>query len=113
MIDITKKYKTRGGLEVRIYAVDGYGEFCVHGAIRRAYGWITMVWTAEGYAAPSPGSQSDLVEQPLTQTYYRRKWVKFPDGSLSTKACWYLTKEEFDATYSSRSKSEEWETIEI
>ena len=35
-IDINKKYKTRSGLPVRIYAVDGGGEYPVHGAVYNA-----------------------------------------------------------------------------
>jgi predicted DNA-binding protein with PD1-like motif len=32
-IDINKKYRTRDGHEVRIYATDGMGLYPVHGAI--------------------------------------------------------------------------------
>jgi hypothetical protein len=31
-IEMGKKYKTRDGRNVRIYAVDGFGVYCVHGA---------------------------------------------------------------------------------
>ena len=49
MIDINKKYKTRDGREVRIYATDGCGAFPVHGAIKRDDGWSApLVWTEDG-----------------------------------------------------------------
>ena len=34
MIDINKKYRTRNGREVRIYATDGWSASPVHGAIK-------------------------------------------------------------------------------
>jgi hypothetical protein len=34
MIDINKKYRTRDGREVRIYATDGDGDPLTHGAIK-------------------------------------------------------------------------------
>lgn len=41
IIDITKKYTTRSGLPVRIYATDAGGIFSVHGAVGD--------WTASGH----------------------------------------------------------------
>ena len=32
IVDITKQYRTRDGREVRIYATDGNGLYCVHRA---------------------------------------------------------------------------------
>lgn len=39
MISMDKKYKTRCGREVRIYALDGCGHFPVQGAILTESGW--------------------------------------------------------------------------
>ena len=50
MIDINKKYRTRRGDEVRIYATDGSGEKPIHGAFFDTFvkGWISLVWTEHG-----------------------------------------------------------------
>jgi hypothetical protein len=50
MIDITKKYKTRDGREVRIYATDGGGHRPVHGAIREGQEWVAYTWLHDGVA---------------------------------------------------------------
>ena len=51
MIDITKKYRTRDGREVRIYATDGGGHKPIHGAIREGENWIAYIWLYDGVAA--------------------------------------------------------------
>ena len=48
MIDPKKTYRTRDGREVRIYAVDGGGEYPVHGARESDEGWIGSVWGRDG-----------------------------------------------------------------
>ncbi len=49
MIDPAKKYRTRDGREVRIYAVDAGGERPVHGAAReRNHAWEVKSWNADG-----------------------------------------------------------------
>lgn len=50
MIDINKQYRTRNGLKVRIYAVDGHGHKSVHGAYWDGFveGWIPLSWTKYG-----------------------------------------------------------------
>jgi hypothetical protein len=50
MIDVNKKYSTRNGLQVRIYAVDGQGKKSVHGAYWDGFvgGWIPLSWTKYG-----------------------------------------------------------------
>lgn len=47
-IDINKKYRTREGYEVRIYAVDGGGDYPVHGAIRTGDKWESKSWKSDG-----------------------------------------------------------------
>lgn len=63
MIDINKKYKTRDGKEVRIYATDHVGSFPICGAIRYENGWEEDSWEEDGrnsyYSYDSP---DDLVE---------------------------------------------------
>ena len=51
MIDINKKYRTRDGREVRIYATDGIPPYEVHGSIKSTVsdGWISYAWSADGF----------------------------------------------------------------
>jgi hypothetical protein len=60
MIDMTKKYQTRSGLPVRIYATDGAGRYPVHGAIKWDGGWDDNTWCADGSYADgeADGSRS-------------------------------------------------------
>ncbi len=61
MIDMTKKYKTRDGRDVRILCVDGPGPFPVAGFV----GDIVGQWTAEGrYIGTGFGLEcdKDLIE---------------------------------------------------
>lgn len=63
MIDINKKYKTRDGKEVRIYATDHVGSYPICGAIRYLDGWDNEAWKEDGrnsnYVEDDP---DDLVE---------------------------------------------------
>ena len=54
-ISIDKKYRTRDGREVRIYAVDGRGKHPVHGAYLTEDGWKAYDWAADGIAYPPDG----------------------------------------------------------
>ena len=72
MIDINKKYRTRGGREVRIYAVDGDEPRPVHGAVKSQTGWIVSHWPKDGIQSSYEGS-NDLIEvKPRIQ---RTLWV--------------------------------------
>jgi hypothetical protein len=84
-IDMSKKYLTRDGRKVRIYAVDAGGDYPVHGAILKAGtdgDWTAETWAGGDYlfssradAAPHHG---DLVEVKA------EVWVwQFEDGSVS------------------------------
>ena len=48
MIDKNKKYKTRDGKEVRIYATDGCCKYTVHGAVLEEGSWHAETWSADG-----------------------------------------------------------------
>jgi len=49
MIDINKKYRTRDGREVRIYAVDGGGKQPIHGSVKDEDGsWNPISWCSGG-----------------------------------------------------------------
>lgn len=59
MIDLNKKYRTKNGREVRIYAIDGNETGYVHGAIKGENGWFITSWRSDGI---SGFPDYDLVE---------------------------------------------------
>lgn len=50
MIDKNKKYKTKSGCEVRIYATDGDGDYPIHGAVKYKDNdyWTLRKWSDKG-----------------------------------------------------------------
>lgn len=65
-ISMNKKYTTRDGREVRIYAVDGRVGESVHGAVCNQTGWSPYSWFPEGSYYNGKVSPLDLVEKPQT-----------------------------------------------
>ena len=62
-IEMNKKYKTKDGRAVRIYAVDGIGRYSVHGAIDVGDGYSVRTWTYDGYRYSDEEEDcGDLVE---------------------------------------------------
>jgi hypothetical protein len=83
MVDPNKQYRTRNGLEVRIYAVDAGGRLPVHAATKREEGWVQDEWTQagsyngekDGHAIPH---DLDLIE--VKPRIKREVWVNvYPD----------------------------------
>lgn len=62
MIDINKKYRTRDGREVRIYATDGGGYRPIHGAIKNPVGWSNISWRKNGLYVEENKCDADLIE---------------------------------------------------
>jgi len=62
MIDKNKKYRTRDGREVRIYATDGRGDWPVHGAYLVNDGWHLTTWRADGSFYIVEEQPQDLIE---------------------------------------------------
>ena len=85
MIDVTKTYRTRDGREVRIYAVDGRGNFPVHGAILNSSGrWDMAGWNEIGFSNSFPLSTDLILVRPRIQFTV---WANvYPDTRLSTSA---------------------------
>lgn len=85
MISMDKKYQTRGGHKVRIYALDGAGIHPIQGAVKTDNGWVMATWFKDGRCTVSMETPSDLIEVPETVT----KWMNVHDGwvgtSLSTR----------------------------
>jgi len=81
MIDINKKYRTRDGREVRIYATDGNMPRCVHGAHKSQTGWIFSCWEEGGAHFLSIGDY-DLIE--VKPRIKRMVWVNlYIDGRIT------------------------------
>ena len=100
MIDINKKYRTRDGREVRIYATDGRGGTAIHGAIKTCSGyWQQASWWNCGQSLTSLQSNDDLFEE--KPRIKRTVWVNvFPDAMTM-----YPDKEKADH-YAGSSRSE-------
>jgi len=62
MIDLVKKYQTRAGRKVRVYATDGDGPYPVHGAEWVGEGWTTSKWTQDGGYCSGAITRRDLIE---------------------------------------------------
>ena len=64
-ISMDKKYRTKEGHDVRIYAVDGLGYYPVHGAIWFENFWRPASWDFDGEHVTSslpPFDKYDLIE---------------------------------------------------
>lgn len=83
MIELGKQYKTRRDLyETRIYAVDGCGDYPVHGAVLNEHGWVHTTWRKDGRSFRSGNFSDgpyDLIE--VTPRIQREVWVNvYPNG---------------------------------
>lgn len=47
-IEVGKFYKTKTNSKIRVYALDGIGDYPVHGAINQGDGWESIEFTLEG-----------------------------------------------------------------
>ena len=83
MIDINKKYRTRDGREVRIYATDGGGRNPVHGSIKEEDGWIFQVWPKSGryFEDDDEDYRIDLIE--VRPRHKRTVWMNVYEKSTS------------------------------
>lgn len=64
MISMDRQYRTRDGLEVRIYAVDGSQDYPIHGAVNHLSGWEGYEWTTDGRISLRGTDDCDLIEIP-------------------------------------------------
>ena len=62
VIDKNKTYTTREGSPVRIYATDGRGTYCIHGARHTRGGWKVAAWDKFGRLSTTTTTLKDLVE---------------------------------------------------
>lgn len=96
MIDINKKYKTRDGREVRIYATDG-ANGKVHGAIKSSIdgAWYQHEWFENGLLVRVDSSinAADLIE--VRPRHKRTVWLNVYATEIHFA---YDTKEEADSS---------------
>ena len=87
MIDINKKYRTRDGREVRIYATDGRAFYPIHGAILQEHGWQQSCWAVDGlHSISSSGNHSgDLIE--VRQRHKWTVWLNVYGSGIVPEAC--------------------------
>ena len=87
MIDINKKYRTRDGREVRIYATDGGGPQPVHGAISGLNFWSTANWSKNGSYTVVYGQEhdNDLIE--VRPRHKRTVWLNMYGSGVVPEAC--------------------------
>ena len=90
MIDINKKYRTRDGREVRIYATDGCGEFQIHGAIKTDIGWSCSEWKLNGQSYVNRSGPNDLIE--VRPRHKRTVWLHVWNGGTvcATEESYYV-----------------------
>ena len=62
MIELGKKYRTRDGREVRIYAVEGGESPSVHAAFLNDDGWEAANWYRDGHWYKDEDHPLDLIE---------------------------------------------------
>ena len=92
MIDINKKYQTRDGREVRIYATDAGGpKKTVHGAVKEKDGWYMLAWSKNGVVS-NIDRNLDLIE--VRPRHTLPLWLNiYSDGVVRH----WATKKEADA----------------
>ncbi len=83
-VELGKQYKLRNGAEARVYAVDGGGDYPVHGAYVHEHGWSVMTWREDGRSWRSGNGRNepyDLVE--VKPRIKREAWITvYKDGLL-------------------------------
>ena len=90
MIDINKKYRTRGGREVRIYAIDGWldGMIMTHGAVKNKSGyWEIANWYTEHgkFYGDIINHPFDLIE--VRPRHKRTVWLNVYGSGIVPEAC--------------------------
>ena len=85
MIDIKKKYRTRDGREVRIYATDGQEDWPIHGATLKSFGWSSDCWTKDGSTLTNMPHSHDLIE--VRHRHKRTVWLNMYGSGVVPEAC--------------------------
>jgi hypothetical protein len=92
MIDITKKYTTKDGTEVRLYAIHPDQKLAIHGAAKNNDGeWVEATWFADGKWVAHGESKNDLVE-------VKEKQAETPDKETKKETPAKETQPQIDLT---------------
>jgi len=88
-IDINKKYRTKNGFAVRIYATDGAGTYSVHGAILKNGEWGSTRWNKYGVDIYGSHDGDNLVEvkRRIKRTYWYNVYENPTDTNLHLAKC--------------------------
>ena len=93
MIDINKKYRTRGGREVRIYATDGWldGMIMTHGAVKNKNGY----WEIANWYTKNGEFYGGIINHPfdLIEVRPRHKRVVWINVYEDSKPALHLSRE--------------------
>ena len=73
MISPTKTYRTRNGMDARVYSTDGAPPFCVHGAMYLGDAWVICSWDKDGRINDDDSHPRSLVE--VKPRIKRTVWV--------------------------------------
>jgi hypothetical protein len=76
------KYTTRDGRPARVYATDGQGIGCNHGAILTSSGWGMSEWDKYGVSYPLPRPHLDLVAEGSPVSILMRIKAKFAKATM-------------------------------
>lgn len=83
-IEQGKFYRTRGGRKARVYATDGAGKNCMHGALQSNKGWYSSSWQQDGRNNPLFESEYDLIEEWVDKPVFDQsklpKWMAIAMG---------------------------------
>lgn len=93
-----KKYRTRSGFDVTIYAAGLPNTVhCVHGAVLQDGAWLMECWTCDGRYSTLPGVEAafDLIE--VKPRIKREVWVNVYRPEDVSLGSWYSRKEDADA----------------
>ena len=102
MIDINKKYRTRDGREVRIYATDGHPSEPVHGAFQDySCAWNSSIWNHDGTNIYGK-RDADLIE--VKQRIKETVWINIYDGYKSISSTEKIAEDRADCGIRARVK---------
>ncbi len=94
MIDKTKTYRTRNGMDARVYSTDGAPPFCVHGAMYIGDAWVICSWDGDGHLNDGNNRPRDLVGDliEVKPRIKRTVWVNVFGDSATVHASYEVAK---------------------